>query len=343
MAFQRALVACVVMGLAGCSGGAATAPHAPLIAALPSGGAVAAADVLAVADTETLHPLDYVRVRPQSLARATASTPAMTPDGDAFRQTRALGVRRTVESSAGSNDHEDAGEISGGGGPYTAVEALHAVYLRNVDVMSPPGLSGTQTLYAPTTKSPNGGCLEAGTVYSNTAGYENPPNFYVYDFCANPTRFAYYAAIDAAWRRAYVRKSQTRLPSYDVSIGTSDAVPTAASRWTASLYNYQTKSWDLAYQSTGLTSSIEAWSIFEFYYQPGPCPPLPAFEMHDLSYYNARTAAWEDVQPTMSASTTYPVSGAPGNCFVSDTTGKRSYVFTLLEPNSDWRVHSTMY
>jgi hypothetical protein len=67
-------------------------------------------------------------------------------------------------SAVDVNDHEDAGILNDGGGPYTGVFAVHTIYSpAQFHVQLPPGATATQTLFAPTTRATNGGCLEVGT------------------------------------------------------------------------------------------------------------------------------------------------------------------------------------
>jgi len=77
-------------------------------------------------------------------------------------------------SSAQLNDHEDAGILNSGGGHYTGVFAIHAVYSPGqLTLTLPAGATGLQTLFAPNTRAPNSACLEIGTAYTTGSGNNN--------------------------------------------------------------------------------------------------------------------------------------------------------------------------
>jgi hypothetical protein len=306
----------------------------------------------------------YTPVRPNIVVNRKPPTPQpATPeasDWDRFRKSR---QPEQLLSSTIDNDHEDAGiETAGeqgsrGAKTYSGVFAVHAVYSSDAIHLSlPPGATRTQTLFAATTRPPNGSCLEVGTSYTTDVGANSTKAaMYVFDFC-KPTKPDWGLApfptggktpmyVDADFVDTYARGKIQNIPAYTLTIFTKDLPLSSESVWYAQLYNYKTKGWDTLYQSKGLFElDPRGWSIFETWFQQGQCSEsLPVLGAEQLAYYNSSTSKWDAVVPQMNSLKNYVSQGGSqnNNCFTDDHTGPASYSIQAIPPNySGWKVVS---
>jgi hypothetical protein len=284
--------------------------------------------------------------------------PALSPvaDWDRFRSSR---QPDQILSSTIDNDHEDAGvKTPGGGGSYVGVYAVHTVYeTGKFKLELPQNATRSQTLFAATTRPPNGACLEVGTAYTtDITKKETSVAVYVFDFCkpgkpnwgippfsvgGNPPLYA----VDDTFMATYGRASIQGTPAYKLMILTKDDKPSSNSVWLAQLFNYKTNQWETMYQSTGLyEADIRGWSIFETWYQAGQCSEnLPTLAADQLKFLNSATGAWEPARAHMSGLDFFISHGGSqnNNCFTKDHTGPASYSLGPDPPAySQWRVAS---
>jgi hypothetical protein len=273
--------------------------------------------------------------------RAPMPQPTPTPPSD---EARFINERRPANILSWTNDtdHEDAGILTDGGGGYTGVLALHAIYKTgSVQLALPQSATRAQTLYAATTRAPNGSCLEMGTAYETEIGQPTTISVYVFDFCKSPPVFAVRKPVDAQFIATYGGGMLQGVPAYSLAIFTADATVSSTSTWTAQLYNYQSKQFDTIYTSVGsYPYDPRGWSIFETWYQEGQCSEsLPVLGATGLSYFNPSTKSWEAVAPTMPGLTNYVHSG--GNCFVANHDEGASYQVAVAPTDNSWTVTST--
>jgi hypothetical protein len=306
----------------------------------------------------------YTPGKPNVVVNRKGPTPQpATPeasDWDRFRKSR---QPEQLLSSTIDNDHEDAGietagePTSSGTKVYSGVFAVHAVYRSDaIHLAVPPAATRTQTLFAATTRPPNGSCLEVGTSYTTEVGAATTTAaVYVFDFCKPnhpdwglapfPTGGQVPMYVDASFMATYAGGKIHDVPAYTVHIFTKDLPLSADSVWYAQLYNYKTKNWDTLYQSKGLYDlDPRGWSIFETWFQQGQCSEsLPAFGAEQLAYYNSSTGKWDAVVPQMSTLKNYVSRGGSqnNNCFTDDHTGPASYTIQAVPPGySGWKVVS---
>ncbi|RWD94248.1 hypothetical protein [Mesorhizobium sp.] len=244
-------------------------------------------------------------------------------------------------------DHEDAGILTSGGGPYGGVVASHVVYTpAEFNLTFPAGAKGTQTLFAPTTRAPNGSCLEVGTAYESRAGTPTNVTVYVFDFCAG-LKFKRQTPVNQNFLDNYTTVTPDGLHAYTTSIVTNSPDPIQSDNWTASLFNVKSKKWDVLYSDTGQYRDLRGWTIFETWFQKGQCSKsLPNLVAFDISYRNMATGKWEVVQPQMSNLTVNEHDGKSSdvtntNCFNDDKTGPASYRLEVIHPDSAWKIVST--
>jgi hypothetical protein len=239
------------------------------------------------------------------------------------------------------HDHEDAGIETGGGGGYTGVFAVHSVYAAASIVLNTPvDATRTQTLFAPTTRPPNGSCLEAGTAYEMPSnGKRTNATFYIYDFCKTPPGF-FKADISGTFIETYAGAQISDVPAYVVSIFTPVGRISHESIWYAEIFNYQSRSWEYIYSSRGFfRSDPRGWSIFETWYNQGQCSQsLPTFSATELAFFNALSQEWEPLRHQMHGLSTYLHGGS--NCFEDDEHGDASYALRLVAPDT-WQVSSS--
>lgn len=270
-------------------------------------------------------PPPIVSTRAPARSTARPPRPAMS-DADRFRA-----VRRPSQilSWTTDSDHEDAGVLTDGGGPFRGVFALHAVYAEGaVQLKLPANASRTQTLYAPTTRPANGGCLEVGTSYTTDVGDTvTHVRLYVFDFCKSPKPDFTDVSItvDSDFLSTYAGATIQGAPAYPVAIYTNDTDLSSNSQWYAALYNYKTQQWEVKYSSQGSYSyDPRGWSIFETWYQEGQCSEsLPILGADTLLYYNSSTQTWQQADHTMPGLTNYTHGGGP--CFQANSGQPPSY------------------
>jgi hypothetical protein len=247
-----------------------------------------------------------------------------------------------ILSWTNDGDHEDAGVLTDGGGGFTGVLALHAVYQTGTLQLSlPQNATRTQTLFAPTTRAPNGSCLEVGTKYETQIGQPTTATLYVFDFCKPTPQFVLWKPIDSNFISTYAGGSLQGQHAYSLAIFTTDAAVSLTSAWSSLLYNYQTKKFDSLWTSTGAyTYDPRGWSIFETWYQQGQCSEaLPRLGATGLAYFNPSTKKWEGLAPTMPGLTNYVHSG--GNCFLANHDEGPSYQIVSAPTYNSWTVTST--
>jgi hypothetical protein len=274
-----------------------------------------------------------------------AATPPAKQTAAAEWRTFSAGVRNDK-----GRYHQAAGFQTVGktGGRYTGIMATHVVYPPGtVSLALPPNASGTQTLYAPTTKVPNG-CLEVGTEYVSN-GTLTTPALYVFDFCrADRTQdvqsgFTTFE-IDDAFIAVYAPAGSDGVHRYTVMARTDDASPSSSSLWYAAIRNPRTDAWDPLLQSErAVPSRQDFWSIFEPWFVPGQCPKsLPPFEASAIKLFDPATKQWIDARGALPTVDFEPLDAVsePG-CFRRDDSGGASYTFTPDRSNARWSVTST--
>lgn len=291
--------------------------------------------------------------------RLNRPAPSPTPAGSAVSDLDRFRTSRQPDqllSSTIDGDHEDAGVETSGGGSYSGVFAVHAVYsVGELKLKLPDDAIRTQTLFAATTRPPNGACLELGTAYTtDLATKKTTAALYVYDFCKPnkpdwgiapfPVDGQAQIKIDDQFLQTYAGAAVEKARAYSMMIFTKDVPPSKDSLWLAQLYNYDTKTWDTVYQSKGVyIYDPRGWSIFETWYQKGQCSEsLPLLGANKLAYFNYSTAAWESVAQHMKGLDTYINHGGDqNNCFKDDSTGHATYTISPEPPAYEkWSVTS---
>jgi hypothetical protein len=256
-----------------------------------------------------------------------------------------VAARRTSTQFAytGSGDHENAGIYTEGGGAYLGVEATHTVFKNgDFNLELPPGAQGVQTLFAPTTRPPNGSCLEMGTAYTKVIGRPTSVHVYVYDFCKSPKRFIYAAIVDDNFLRMYAGESLNGIHAYKIRIKPDGQSLTNQTKWSAMIYDYTKRDWVTIGVSQGfVTSDRNGWSIFETWYKKGQCSrTLKKIEVVNIAYYNAITDSWEPILEKM-----LPLRNSlhhGGDCFMDqDADNRASYEVNELQPLHGWQVVGT--
>ncbi len=236
-------------------------------------------------------------------------------------------------SIAGPNDHEDAGVGFNVSGRYTSLFAIHQVH-PGLQIVNPRGQDGTSFLYAPTTKD---GCFENTTAYAtNSAG--TTADLGVFDWCNNGG-FIAGVSIDTSFVRLYVRRI-AGLAVYATEIYTPDLHPHTGSRWYSLIYNFVTHRWnaiaEIAQQPA--SPSYGGWSIFEFYFLPGPCPVLASISAGALSLFDTRTRQWRLITPWLPDVQGAVFTGPPGSCFVYNAPVGAMYKLERVFPYFYWMV-----
>ncbi|PZR58974.1 MAG: hypothetical protein DLM50_02180, partial [Candidatus Meridianibacter frigidus] len=240
------------------------------------------------------------------------------------------------------------GTVINGGGTYTGIYAQHTAYSATAFPLSyPSGGSGSQELFAPLTRPPNGGCLSSATVALNSGGGHNYTFFVVFDYCgAGAPKLVAGAQIDDPndpthlFKNNYLVTNNHGLPIYATLSFTTDAVPTASSTWYMLLYNFKTNTYNLVSQATGTSGTSYGYSVYESAFLPGPCPSgLRRIAADYLQLYSAGTGHFTPVTPTMSGTTSVvinPSSATP--CFNADSSGPATDTFAMINPNGYWNV-----
>ena len=307
-------------------------------------------------------PQPYVPPKPKITVAQHA--PAPSPAGSALSDLQHFRDSRQVNrllSSTVDPDHEDAGVESDplGGGPYTGAFAIHAVYKTGtITLKLPVNATRTQILYAPTTRPPNGACLEVGTAYTtDITTKQTSASVYVYDFCKpGGSDFAIPPiavdgqpqpiVVDDDFMATYAgAMTKNHIPAYVVAIFTPDSAVSGTSTWYAQLFNYKTKEWDVKYSGHGsFTADPRGWSIFETYFQAGLCSEsLPPLGADQLAFFNPKSQAWEALAQQMQQLSLHISTGGSqnNNCFVADQTGPASYKVAPTPPEFyQWQVLS---
>jgi hypothetical protein len=239
-----------------------------------------------------------------------------------------------------SGDHENAGIYTKGGGPYVGVEAVHVVFKSGeFDLEFPSGGHGAQTLYAPTTRPPNGSCLEVGTAYTTPAAFVQTVVYvYVYDFCKSPVRTL---LVNDEFMHNYVKGLDNGAVAYKIRITPDGNSLAATTTWSAMIYNDVNNEWDTVATSRGVRSDSAGWSIFETWYGKGQCSKtLKLIKAVDIAYYNALSGAWEPIVDDMRPLRNDVSRG--GNCFMDgDPSNLASYKVEKLASSHGWQVIGT--
>jgi hypothetical protein len=244
---------------------------------------------------------------------------------------------------ATANDHENAGIYTTGGGNYLGVEAVHTVFKQgDFNLEIPAGAQGAQVLFAPTTRPPNGSCLEMGTAYTTVGAHPTIIYVYVYDFCKSPRKFVYKTAVDDVFLKTYGSRSVDGVWSYKIRIWPADQPKGAQTKWLAQLYNYTQNEWTTVANATGtVPKDHKGWSIFETWYKQGQCSrTLRTIQAIDISYYNTDTLGWQPITNDMTP--LHNSLNRGGNCFVDQNANDlASYKIFELQDSHGWQVQGT--
>ncbi len=317
-------IACVL--LVSCGGGNATSVSPPTAPVAPSSD-----EGFYVADAS---PPQTYEIQSGALDRVPLRTDTLPLVGGRFIEQR---FRRTPLSVVGPNDHEDAGIGFQGDGRYTSLYAIHEVHV-GLQVPYPAGQTDTAFLYAPTTKD---GCFENVTAYATTpAG--TTEDLGVFDWCNNGG-FVAGVTIDERFTRLYVRKIGG-VPSYVTEIYAHDLHPHTGTKWCSLIYNFVTHRWNEIYELAQQPAAPDynGWSIFEFYFVPGPCPKLPSISAWSLSLYDTHVRRWRLITPSLPQLSTSTIDGPPGSCFIDNSPLGAMYILNRLIPNYYWNVISKL-
>jgi hypothetical protein len=251
--------------------------------------------------------------------------------------------RATVHFAWTNNgDHENAGIFTDGGGAYLGVQATHTLFNGTdfkLDV--PSGAVGVQTLYAPTTRPPNGSCLEMGTAYTAIAGQPTLVQVYAYDFCRNPTSFVFHTPVDNSFLLRYARDKVDGNAVYKIRIIANETAVSAQTEWDGQLFNYDTQDWETKAVAKGFVTDRSGWSIFETLYQKGQCSKtLKSIKALNIAYYDSANASWIPITEEM-----LPLRNSlrrGGNCFADqDANNLASYKVSELQAMHGWEVAGT--
>ena len=234
---------------------------------------------------------------------------------------------------------------------YNVYHGTEGVYTQQLTLLAPGANQvGDDLLYAPSTRPPNGGCIEGGQAYYNGGqytGYNTHAYIFAFDFCGGSGK-SFHPDTSSTWFNTYVRTDKDG-PYYTIQLW-NGAGPNV---WQQRYYNYTTNQFDLFYQTTGnfTTDGLDGWAQFETKYnvQAGTtaqCSPnLPNIQETSIRFYNGSQTIWLTPsnssldQPTP-GETSY---GSYGTCFNTNIT-PASYAFSLPYGKYDtWRVTSTGY
>lgn len=253
------------------------------------------------------------------------------PNPEDLRTLRARAI--PFSSVHHTGDHEDAGiGFDETGSRYTSLYVVHTLYPQFM-LSYPSGQTGTEWLFAPTTKA---GCLENVTVYLNH-GYGTQEEFAVYDWC-NTISYILSKSIDATFVQNYVRTLANGRTAYVTEIHASSHQPTVGTVWRSLIYNHRTLRWDTMVSLVQQKPpTYNGWSIFETYFLIGPCPKTPAISASSIKLYDTVTQTWRLLTTTLPSISESSSSGPPGECFVADSTGPATYTFSDT-PYYSWTV-----
>lgn len=300
---------------------------------VPSGGS---ATTIAREDAKiprAVAPQPYDQRAATSIPHIPLKTNAILPFRADFMRRR---LRRTPMSIVGSNDHEDTGVGFNESGRYTSLFALHQVH-PGLQIVNPAGQQGTSFLYAPTTKD---GCLENTTAYAtNPAG--TTADLGVFDWCNNGG-FIAGVNIDRSFTRLYVR-TIAGVAVFAMEIYTADLHPHTGSKWYSLIYNFVTHRWNEIAEvaEEPATPPFGGWSIFEFYFLPGPCPELPSISVGALSLFDTTIRHWRLITPALPDLVGNVSPGPPGSCFTDNSPLGATYKMERVFPYYYWNVVST--
>jgi hypothetical protein len=239
-------------------------------------------------------------------------------------------------------DHENAGIYTDGGGSYLGVRAVHTVFKAgDFNLGVPAGAQGKQILYAPTTRPPNGSCLEMGTAYTAIAGQPTAVNVYAYDFCSYPTQFVYVAPVDDNFIRLYAGETVDGIAAYKIRIIPNETSLSKQTEWSGQLFNYVKQVWETKAVAHGFVTDLSGWSIFETLYQKGQCSTtLKPMKAVSIAYYDSSTDSWKAIADEM-----LPLRNSlrrGGNCFTDqDANNLASYKVNELQNAHGWEVVGT--
>ena len=278
-------------------------------------------------------PAPYDSQTAYRLERIPLSTNAVLPFRTDFTEIR---LRRMPMSIAGPNDHEDAGVGFNEAGRYTSLFAIHQVH-PGLQIVNPAAQEGTSFLYAPTTKD---GCFENTTAYAtDTTG--TTADLGVFDWCNNGG-FVAGINIDQSFAHLYVRRIGD-IAVYATEIYASDLRPHAGTKWYSLIYNFVSHRWnkiaELAEEPA--TPPFGGWSIFEFYFLPGPCPVLPSIAAGALSLFDTKLHRWRLITPSLPELSGNVSLGPPGSCFIYNSPQGAMYKMKHVSPYYYWMVTAT--
>ena len=207
------------------------------------------------------------------------------------------------------------------------------------------------TLYAPTTKATDDGCLEVNTFYSIDQLNVQNRGVRIFDFCyaGFDTTFNFNAN-DSTFQEKYLRDfGQGMMYTAEVisaphvwSLKSPRRYANYVSSWRALLYNYQSNQWDLLWTTAPGVNEYNGgggWDEFETHYEPGPCPVLNHTIYSNL-LVSTDTINWG---PTSTQDLYY---GIPyGDCFVDPAGYNPSNTMTYESlfngtPYTSWAVSS---
>jgi len=248
--------------------------------------------------------------------------------------------RETHFAWAPAGDHETAGLYTEGGGAYLGASATHAVFKQgDFNLELPSNSAGPQTLFAPTTRPPNGSCLEMGTAYTRVIGQPTSVLVYVYDFCESPRQFVFTIPVDDDFMRKYGGASINGVPAYKVRIYSKDQSLSRQTNWYAEILDTNTNHWlTVAIAKGFVRGDYAGWSIFETWYKKGQCSrTLKTITAANIAYRNAISGAWEPIADDMGLLINSLRRG--GDCFVDqDASNLASYNVNELPLIQGWQV-----
>jgi hypothetical protein len=248
-------------------------------------------------------------------------------------------------ASAIDGDHESVGINLKAGSNYFGISGWHSIYLaKDIDLALPTGgLTGIQYLYAPTARPPNGACLEVGTAYKREAGKPTQVFLYAFDFCSDEHQFVRWLPFGDEEAKTLTRTSDVGGLMYLFEIHSNTPVLGGGTVWTANLFDFKANVWKHLAQSTGISSDLRGWSIFETYYQAGQCSKsLPLLFSRNIQLFDGARLSWVAAQPTPGPLyRIYDSTSQAAHCFHNDATGAASYLFSLDSKQGSWQVSST--
>jgi len=270
---------------------------------------------------------------------------APPPEASAFIEMRSKDTD-VLFASAINGDHESVGVSLKQGSALVGIRGWNAVY-RSTDFSLPLPAGATagkkEFLYAPTSRPPNGSCLEVGTAYQTDFQSPTAVFLYVFDFCGITRRFLRWIKIEDLEKASYLKQGPNSSYMYYFSIS-PDMVPVSGTtKWTAELFNFAHRSLDRLAQSQGVSSDGRGWSIFETYYEQGQCPrSLPRIYSEGIEVMDEISNKWTPSNPSEGLDYKIYDSASPAAyCFHNDASGLASYKFALETNQRGWAVVST--